>query len=469
MSPFGCPSAPASAPPPSPFIRFAPRGRWSSQFGFLCACAGSAVGLGNIWKFPYIAGENGGGLFVLIYVLSIMFLGIPIMVGEFAMGRASQASAASAFGMLSTPRGPWRFAGWFQVATTLGILSFYSVAAGWALHYVLLSVTNFAGDADAFAVGAHFQRVYESGALNVFWSGVFLAITGAVVFSGVREGIEKASIILMPALFGVLCILFLRVTSLPGFTEAFSFVFLPHFELMSAGGVMEAVGHAFFTLSLGQGIMITYGSYLPRDTDIVGSAIAVSVMDTFVALLSCLIVFPVVFSYGMDPESGPGLIFETMPMLFQRMPGGWIFSFLFFNLLAFAALSSAISLLEVLVSSLIDVMEWDRKKATIVAAASVFALAIPSALSGGVLWDWIVVDNRNFFESMDYLSTNWALPIGGLITALFVGFRMDPNVVRKEFGEDSPFTSLFVPWMNCVRFICPVAVAAVFLYSIRSI
>ncbi len=439
------------------------RGQWATRMGFILACAGSAVGLGNIWKFPYIAGKNGGGLFVLIYVFCVLFVGIPIMISEFSIGRASQLSPVDAFRKLTSRRSPWQGVGWLGVLSGFVILSYYSVVAGWTMHYVALSVTGFGDVGDPQQIAGLFGKLYASAPLNLFWHFAFMALTVGIVIGGVKGGIERASRIMMPCLFVMLVILLVRNTFLPGFGKAFSFVFSPNLSALTPSGALEAMGQAFFSLSLGMGAMLTYGSYLGSDTDVPRSAFFVSLMDTGVALLASLMIFPILFTFDASPQAGPGLVFQTMPIVFTKLPAGDLFAVVFFLLLAFAALSSGISLLEVVVAFFIDTLRWRRIPATLLVGTAIFAFGSLSALSGSTLAEATILPGKSFFDSMDYLASNWFLPIGGMFIALFVGFRMNPELVKREFCQSSVLTALFVPWLYCVRFLCPLAVAAIFL------
>ncbi|PCI32078.1 MAG: sodium-dependent transporter [Elusimicrobia bacterium] len=444
----------------------ADRGHWGSRLGFLLACAGSAVGLGNIWKFPYIAGENGGGAFVLIYLVCIFFVGIPIMICEFAIGRSTHSSPVKAFGELSGGSKGWIGAGILSVAAAFVLLSFYSVVAGWAMHYVYLSVTGFGGATGAEAIGGIFGEVFSSTKGNLFWHFAFIAMTTGIVLGGVQAGIERASRILMPTLFIMLFILLAKAVTMPGFGKAVTFVFYPDLSKLSSAGILEALGHSFFTLSLGMGSMMTYGSYLKDDFDIVRSSFVISVLDTAVALLACLIMYPIIFSFGMDPQAGPGLVFKSMPIVFAQMPFGMPLATLFFVLLTFAALSSAISLLEPVTAYMIDNRGWSRVKATLIPAAAIFLFGVPSALSGDILSGYHLVGEKTFFDTMDFLVSNIMMPLAGLFIAVFVGYRMDIEIVKKEFASGKPLNKLFSVWFFMVKYVCPVAVTAVFIHVI---
>lgn len=442
------------------------RGQWATRMGFMLACAGSAIGLGNIWKFPYIAGMNGGGLFVLIYLVCIFAVGIPIMICEFAIGRSTQSSPVEAFRRLTSKNNYWQLVGWLGILSGFVILSYYSVVAGWAMHYVFISLQNFKGASNPETIAGFFGKLYSNGPLNLFWHAVFMCLTIGIILGGVKKGIERAARWLMPLLFGIMMVLLVRSMFMPGFGQALSFVFSPDASKLTPAGVLEALGHSFFTLSLGMGAMLTYGSYLSRKTDIVKSSVIISVLDTLVALVACLILFPILFTYGMSPEAGPGLVFKSMPIVFSQLPAGALFATVFFLLLVLAALTSAISLLEVVTAFFIDTLGWKRRTATIIPGCIIFLFGVPSALSGGVLSRLTMLGGRNFFDAMDYLASNWFLPLGGLFIALFVGFRMDLKLVKQEFKEHSTFAKWFTPWFYCVRYLAPLAVAIVFLYKV---
>ena len=330
------------------------RGQWGSRLGFVLAAAGSAVGLGNIWKFPYITGENGGGLFVAIYLVCILLVGAPIMVAEILLGRATQQSPVKAFEAVSGRGTMWQLVGLMGVITGFVILSYYSVVAGWSLHYVMLSVLGTFNGMEAEAIGQVFNDVYASPGINLGWHVVFMIVTVGIVYTGVGKGIEAAAKILMPALFVLMGVLLVDAFFQPGFGAAFDFLFKPHTDKLTAAGVLEALGHSFFTLSLGMGAMLTYGSYLQKSDDALAASGLITLLDTGVAIVACLILFPITFSFGMEAQAGPGLVFVSIPAALSKMTGGQLLSVAFFFMLFFAALSSGISLLEVVVSTIID-------------------------------------------------------------------------------------------------------------------
>lgn len=445
------------------------RGQWGSRLGFVLAAAGSAVGLGNIWKFPYITGENGGGLFVLIYLVCIAVVGLPIMIAEVLLGRATQQSPVQAFAGPSG-KSAWMIVGVMGVITGFIILSYYSVVAGWSLHYVVLSIAGTFSGMPVDDIGKVFGDVYASPGINLGWHLAFMVATIGIVYTGVGKGIEAASKILMPALFVLMGVLLVDAFFQPGFGKAFDFLFKPHTERLTAAGVLEALGHSFFTLSLGMGAMLTYGSYLGKKDDAVSASATISLLDTGVALVACLILFPITFSFGMEAQAGPGLVFVSIPVALSQMPGGQLLSIAFFFMLFFAALSSGISLLEVVVSTCIDKFGWSRAKAAIGVGVAIAIFGIPSALSGAAegpfSTGWKSVFGKNFFDSFDYLASNWFLPLGGLLIAIYVGWVMPDASRRTEFEAGSRFASQYPIWLFFLRFIAPVAIVILFLYSV---
>lgn len=457
----------------------APRVRWGSRIGFVLAAAGSAIGLGNIWKFPYITGENGGGWFVIIYLICIALVGLPIMMAEIFIGRTAERAPVGAFRALSRPGSPWMGVGWLGVAAGFVILSYYSVVAGWAMHYTWLSATNTFAGRSAQEITEIFNNVYASAPINLFWHALFMAMTIAIVMAGVRGGLERWSKILMPLLFLMMIALLIRATTTAGFNAAANFVFAPNADNLTRAGVLEALGHSFFTLSLGMGAMITYGSYLRREDSLVSTSITVGILDTIIALMACLVLFPITFTFGMEPARGPGLVFMNMPVAFSQMPGGPIWATIFFILVVFAALTSAISLLEVTSSYFIDERRWSRVKATLVCGIIITLLGVPSALSGGSqlfgerFQSWTSVlgvgpegAGFNWFDFFDYLASNWMLPLGGLGIALFVAWRVGDQAREQGFKAGTRLGKLYWGWVFLLRFIVPVGVTAVFLHAI---
>jgi NSS family neurotransmitter:Na+ symporter len=444
------------------------RGQWKSRFGFVLAAAGSAVGLGNIWKFPYITGENGGGLFVLIYLVCILAVALPVLYAEILIGRAAQRAPIGAFKLLSN-KSMWWLVGLMGVITGFLILSYYSVVAGWAMHYVWLEVSGAFVGAEPDAIAARFGEVYTSTGVNLFWHSIFMCITIVVVFLGVGKGIERAAKVLMPTLLVLMLVLFGDALFQKGFGAAARFLFSPNLEKLSGAGVLEALGHSFFTLSVGMGAMITYGSYLSRDTDVVKAGGLVAILDTGVAVLACLIFFPITFTFGMPPEAGPGLVFKSIPIALSQMAGGRWLGVIFFVLLFFAALTSAISLLEVVVSSLIDEKKWTRHRAAILMGVAILLLGVPAALSGTTELfgaQFAGVFGKNWFDLVDYLCSNWFLPLGGLFIALYVGFAMPAEQRKYEYTHGSSLGGTYGVWLFFLRWVAPVGIGVLAIFKI---
>jgi NSS family neurotransmitter:Na+ symporter len=437
--------------------------------GFILAAAGSAVGLGNVWKFPYITGVNGGGAFVLVYLGCIALVGLPVMVAEILLGRASQKSPVGAFRALNG--GGWVAVGWLGVLCGFVILSYYSVVAGWALHYTWLSLTGQLTGLGPEGVEPVFGDLFRSNSLNLFWHTVFMVLTIGVVLGGVGKGIERWSRILMPTLFGLLVILLANSFTLEGFGAGFDFIFGFHTENLTRDGVLEALGHAFFTLSLGMGAMLTYGSYLHRDDDIVAASVTISALDTTLALVASLALFPIIFTFGMEPGTGPGLVFVSVPVALSQMTGGGFLAVVFFFLLVFAALTSAVSLLEVVTSYLIDEKGWTRRKAGLCSGGIILLVGIPSALSGGTelfgsRFAETIGGGRNWFDTFDYLATNWMLPLGGLGIALFTAWQMDDAIRHRAFLVGTKMAIFYKIWLLLLKFVVPFGISLVFLHAI---
>jgi len=447
------------------------REQWGSGLGFILAAAGSAVGLGNIWRFPYVTGENGGGIFVLVYLFCIALVGLPIMMAEITIGRSTQKSPVGAFIDLAGEESNWKMVGVLGVLAGFIILSYYSVVAGWALNYTFMSLTNFFEGRTPDEIGAVFDQLYASPGISVFWHAIFMALVVGVVIGGVKKGIERWNRILMPILLLMFILIAIGSIFLSGWSEAVNFVFFPHISNLRPSSVLEALGQAFFTLSLGMGAILTYGSYLKKENDIPKSAVMIVGMDTFVALLACMVMFPVIFTYGHDPQAGPGLIFKTLPIIFGEIGhGGMLLSFLFFVLVVFAALTSGVSLLEVATSYFIDEKGWQRNKATLMTGGIIFLFGIPSAMAGsGVLFpQWESMYGKNFFDTFDYLASNWILPLGGLFIAIYVGWVMDQTRRIEEIRTGTSWNQnwFYRGWIFLLRYIAPVAVILIILQRV---
>jgi NSS family neurotransmitter:Na+ symporter len=432
------------------------REHWGSRLGFILAAAGSAVGLGNIWKFPYMAGDNGGGAFLLIYLALVFTIGLSVMLAEMVIGRMAQKNAIGAFAKLKG--GLWPLVGLCGVAAAFMILSFYSVVAGWTIAYMVKAVTGDLASQDPAVLGATFSSFISDTVSPLIYHAVFMALTVFVVLSGVGAGIERASKILMPALFVLLIILIIRAVTLPGAGAGVAFLIEPDFSKVTWNTVSEALSQAFFSLSLGMGAMITYGSYLSKKENIAGSAGWVTLLDTAVAVMAGFMVLPAVFAFGFDPAAGPGLTFITLPAVFAQMPFGSFFALLFFLLLMIAALTSSVSILEVVVAYFVDERGINRKTASVIFGFIIFVLGVPSSLSMGVMKDTHFF-GMTFFDLMDFISSKLLLPIGGLFIALFVGWVIWPGA-KEDVGSHNGRVPFWISgWGIVVKFIAPVAIA----------
>jgi NSS family neurotransmitter:Na+ symporter len=571
------------------------RGRWGTRAGFILAAAGSAVGLGNIWKFPYITGENGGGLFVLIYLFCIGLVGVPIMMAEIMIGRAAQKQPVEAFRTLQGRRTSWASVGWLGVLAGFIILSYYITVAGWAMDYTLKSIANFttpinevaqqestnyrafaslesmrdtligrhttkeakpmvddirrsirpsalktyaryqealttAGRTDlaksrllqddeireavqaaepamieiavvedavrqeisaryalipedeirdeaqeyklrevmAREVGASFNAVATNGWMTAFWALLFMAITITIVARGIASGIERTCRILMPLLLVLILVMVIYGASTEGFAAALDFIFRPDVHKLRPSGVLEALGHAFFTLSLGMGAMITYGSYQTSKRGLAGQSITIAGLDTGIALLACLMIFPIIMTYDQEPAAGPGLVFESMPLAFAELGRtGMLLGIIFFGLVAVAALTSSISLLEVVASYFIDSLGWSRARAAWLLGGAILLFGLPTAFSydpGFKMQGWAESYPAPFFDTLDYMATNWMLPLGGLLIAIYAGWVMPARLRNAELAGLSP--ALTTGWLLLVRFVAPALVIIVLIQKV---
>lgn len=438
------------------------RDSFSSKFGIIAAAAGSAVGLGNIWKFPYIAGVYGGAAFLFVYLAFILAIGVPIMLSELIIGRSSKRNAFGAFKVLA-PSSGWKYIGILGVSAAFLILSFYGVVAGWSVQYVILSIQDGFSHKSPEQISSLFSSLTESSVRPVIFQLLFMVATAAIVIVGIKKGIEKYTKILMPILVLILIFLCVKSVSLEGAKAGLNFLFKPDFSKLTSDGILSALGHAFFTLSLGMGTLITYGSYIGNKNNLVNTAINVTIADTVIAILAGIAIFPAVFAFGIEPGEGPGLIFVTLPNIFHQMPGGYIFSILFFVLLSIAALTSAISILEVVVAYFKEEFNLGRKSSTILATVLISILGILCSLSTGVLSPFKVF-GLNFFDLVDWISANMLLPIGGLFISLFVGWVLKRKKVEAEIAKGGNLTGIMLSvFMFLVKFIAPIAIAVVML------
>jgi len=451
----------ASAPAPA-------RGAWNSRVGFILAAAGSAIGLGNIWRFPYVVGENGGAAFVVIYLGFVFLIGAPVMIAELTLGRRTQRNPVGAFAAIA-PGSLWQFVGLLGVITGVGILSFYGVVAGWTFGYFLKTLGgSFSHTMTAEQSAAVFTGFVSNWLVTCGLLLTFLLLTALIVWRGVSDGIELTSKILMPVLLVLLIILAARAVTLSGAGPGLRFYLAPDFSKITPQTFPTALGQAFFSLSLGMGAMITYGSYIGKRDHLVSAAGLVCLFDTLIALLAGLIIFPALFHAGLNPASGVGLVFQVLPPLFATLPAGQFFGAAFFLLLTIAALTSTISLLEVPVSYLIDEWKWSRHKAVAVTTLGTLLLGLPSALAfGAVGWlSQLPGAGIDFLTLMNIVFGNYSLSVGSLLLAVFVGYRWGVAAAAEEIEQAGARFGLRPVWAFLIRFLCPVAVAVIIIYIV---
>jgi len=440
------------------------RGGFGSRLGFILAAAGSAVGLGNIWRFPYMAAEHGGGAFVVIYLGFVILIGVPVMLAEFTLGRAARANPVGAFRKLA-PRGAWWAVGGLGVLTGFGILAFYCVVAGWTLSYLVRALGGgFSHSVGAAESEALFTSIIASPTETIGMTAVFLGMTALVVRGGIAQGIERASKILMPALFLILIVLAGRSLTLPGAERGIAFLLQPNFAAVRPETFLYALGQALFSLSLGMGAMITYGSYLRDEENLGVAAVAVALSDTFVAVLAGFMIFPALFSAGADPAAGPGLVFVVLPTIFHTLPAGTFFAVAFYALLAIAALTSTMSLLEVVAAYFVDERGWPRERAVWTIVSACLLLAIPSALSQGAHAGLTAFGGGGFLDLQSKLFGNYSLTIGALLICVFVGWVWGAQSALKQL-QGFPAQRVFVV---LVKYVCPAAVLAVLIFMITT-
>lgn len=451
-------------------VRTSIHGYWSSRFAFVLAAAGSAVGLGNIWKFPYMAGENGGGAFVLLYLLCIALFGLPVMMSEVLLGRRGRSSPVNTMSTLAAEEKrsrAWRLLGLLGVLAGFLILSYYSVIAGWALAYVLETAMGTFSGASSEHAGEVFDNLISNPRRLLFWHSVFILITMVVVVRGVSKGIETAVRILMPALF-ILIIIMIGYAMLHGdFLESLKFLFAPDFSKLSPEVVLKAMGQAFFSLSLGMGAIMMYGSYLPDDASIATTSFQVAIADTLVAILAGLAIFPIVFANGLEAGQGPGLIFNTLPLAFGQMTGGLIFGTLFFILLVFAAWTSAISLIEPAVAWLVEKFTISRFISSIICGLVAWTVGLGTVYSFNSwnkinVFDGTFLEGKSFFDLLDYLTSNIMLPLGGILICIFAAWVMSDSSRRDELKIKHE--GAYKLWRFLARYVTPIGVILIFLH-----
>lgn len=436
--------------------------QWSSRMAFILAATGSAVGLGNIWRFSYLVGDSGGAAFVLIYLACVALVGLPVLVSEWLIGRRGQKNPIYAMAELATKSGQpkaWALVGASGVLAAFLILSFYSIIGGWSLSYTLGSVTGRFSGQDIDGIGAIFGNLLGSPGILTLWHTAFMALVIWIVARGVTKGLEGAVRTMMPALVLLLLILVGYGMTTGHFGEAMAFMFSPDWSAVTGGVVLAAMGQAFFTLSLGMGIMMAYGSYLGEDINLLSSARTVILLDTIIALLAGMAIFPIVFANGMSPSEGPGLIFVNLPVAFGNIAGGTLLGLMFFLLLTFAALTSAISLLEPTVELVEERTPLSRVGATIISGVAVWVLGIAALLSFNI-WDDVLFFGLNIFDLLDTFTSKVMLPLTGLGAIIFVAWCLERNSVTQELGLTGGKEQL---WNLVARYVAPIGLIAVFL------
>ena len=442
---------------------------WSSQTVFIMAAIGSAVGLGNIWKFPYITGENGGGAFVLVYLACILLIGLPVLMSEITLGRSGKANPIQGMANLAHENRAsklWVLLGFNGVLAGALILSFYTVIAGWAFAYFFQSLVGAFDSITAVGVGVHFDGLLANPYELIFWHTVVTIVTIAIVSRGVKSGLEKAISFMMPGLLFILLVLLGYSTTTGSFGESFTFLFSADFSKLTWESVLVAMGHAFFTLSIGLGTMMVYGSYLSKEYSIVKASLWIAFADTAVALLAGLVIFSIVFANGLEASSGPGLLFQTLPIAFGQMTAGWFFGTLFFALVVMAALSSAISLIEPVVSWFDQNWGVKRVKAAWILGFVIWFVGLGTVLSFNEWQDVHFLGERTFFDSLDFITTNIMLPLGGLLMTVFVAWVMHSKEREDQIELSSNWMRLF---LFVLKWISPVAVIVVFASNLVAV
>ncbi len=440
-------------------------GHWSSRMAFILAVTGSAVGLGNIWKFPYIAGQNGGGAFVLVYLVCVIVIGMPVMMSEILIGRRGRRNPIATMELLGKEEGgsaKWRWVGGMGVMAGILILSYYSVIAGWTLGYVVKSASGVFVGASAETVGAEFSGFVGDWRMIGFCHTLFMALAIFVVARGVERGLEQAVKFMVPALLLLMLVLLGYSINSGYFGEGVAFMFTPDWAKLTWGSVLAALGQAFFTLSIGMGAIMAYGAYLPEETSITGASAAVVAADTSIAILAGLAIFPLVFANGLDPADGPGLVFQTLPLAFGQMAGGVFFSTIFFVLLLFAAWTSAIGLMEPAVAWVVEHFSKSRAQATVFIGGLIWVLGFASVLSFNVLSETTFLAGT-LFDNVDYLTSNIMLPLGGLLITIFAGWVMCRNSTADELGSSG---GLYKAWRLLARFIAPIGILFVLINAV---
>lgn len=441
------------------------RGSFNSNFGAIAAAAGSAIGLGNIWRFPYVAGENGGAAFIFIYLLIIVLIGLPLVMTEFALGRSTHKNVFGTFRTLA-PKTKWYLVGFIGIIGSLIILSFYSVIAGWTLAFLEFSIADSFSGVAPQQIAENFKSFINSGIEPILYMSLFLVVTATIVCLGVEKGIERYNKILMPILCLILIILSINSFTLSGIQDGMAFLFKPDFSKIDGSVVLNALGQAFFSMSIGMGCLMTYGSYLRREDNIFRTAGYVALSDLAIAILAGIAIFPAVFTYGIEPGSGPDLVFITLPNIFAQMTGGYIFSIMFFVLLAVAALTSSVSLMEVVVAYICE--EFKVKRIITVTIVTLVAIGIGTLCALSQMESsQISIGGKNIFDLLDNFTSSYMLTISGFLIVLYAGWFLSKEKLRSEISINSSFISKYYNiFLFLIRYIAPIAIILVFLSKI---
>ena len=447
------------------------RDRFTGSIGVFLATVGSAIGLGNIWKFPYITGHYGGSAFIIVYLICIAIVGVPLIMSEFLLGRRTSTDAVDPFRLLAPNKSKgWVVNGWFTVLISFIIITYYSIISGWTLFYAIESILGHFEGLNPEQIGAKFGAYYTSSWQPVIWQIVFMVFTLFIIIKGIKNGIEKFSKFLMPLLFLIIIILDIRSVTLEGASAGLDFLFSPDFSKLNIEGVLSALGHAFFTLSLGMAIMMTYAAYIKKEVNLGPLVLQVAIADTVIALLAGIAIFPAVFAFGIEPASGPGLVFVTLPNVFNHMPFGRLFAFLFFFLLSTAALTSQISIIEPSVSFCINRFNLGRKKATFIVGSLAVVFGALLTQGNGILKDFKIpfylggkVVDLNIFDWAITL-TDQLLPIAGFFTSIFVGWVIEKSIIKEELTSYGKYkASYFKLFVFVIKYVTPTAIAIIFI------
>lgn len=438
------------------------RETWSSKISFVLASVGSAIGLGAMWKLPYIMGQNGGGAFIILFVSFNFLIGLPLFIGELILGRESKKGVVSAFLTFSEKNSAWSMVGWLTALVAMLILGWYCVVAGWGICYILLSLTDAFSGLSREQIGQSFDIFRQSGSLNITFQIMFIAINAVILLKGLTAGIERWSRFMTTGLFLVLIGLSVYSMQLSGFAEAFHYLLYPDFSKLTGKGVLQALGLALFTLSLAYGAVLTYGSYLKKEEDIPKIASIVVVANLIASVLIAITIFPMIFTFGFAPEAGEGLIFKTLPYVFEQLPGSMIIALVFFTLLLFAALTSSLAMFEVVIANFADLGMMSRRKAVFFSAGLVFVLGLPIAVSGsyGIFPSWDKIFSSNYMETINLL-VDWILVIIAFFTTIFIGFKIPSNVRYQGFLSGTKASFLYWPWLILIRTVVPLGILAV--------